>query len=68
MNSLHSLSQSSEIDCWTPESIHNHPPGRSGLCSPQEGDDNVEEAVARVQVLRVNGLYFMYFQLQLHSQ
>ena len=65
MSSLHSVSQSCEIDSWTPESIHNDPPSRSGLRSPQEGDDNVEEAVARVQVLHVNGIYF---QLQLHSQ
>ena len=66
VSSLHSLSQSSDIDYGAPESIHNDPPGRSGLGSPQEGDDNVEEAIARVQVPHVNGLYFVCFQLQLH--
>ena len=41
MSSFNSPSQSSEIDYGAPESIHNDPPGRSGLRSPQEGDDNL---------------------------
>ena len=56
MSSFNSPSQSSEIDYGSPESTHNDPPGRSGLCLPQESDDNVEKAVAWVRVLRKNGL------------
>ena len=43
---FNSPSQSSEIDHGAPESIHNDHPGRSGLRFPQEGDNNVEKAVA----------------------
>ena len=55
MSSFNFLSQSSEIDYGAPESTHNDPPGRSGLRLPQEGDNNVEKAVAWVRVLRKNG-------------
>ena len=55
MSSFNSPSQSCEIDYGAPESIHNDPPGRSGLRSPQEGQDNVEKAVARVRVPHTNG-------------
>ena len=60
MSSFNSLSQSSEINCAAPESIHNDPPGRSGLRLPQEGDDNVEKAIARVQERRTNGFNVVY--------
>ena len=68
MSSLHSPSQSSEIDHGAPESIHNDPPGRSGLSLAQEGQDNVIKPILWILVLILNCLDIAWLDVQHQTQ
>ena len=68
MSSLHSLSQSSEIDYGAPESIHNDPPGPSGLRLPQEGQDNVTKPILWIRVPIHNCLDIAWLDVQHQTQ
>ena len=68
MSSFNSPSQSSEIDCAAPESIHNDPPGRSGLRLPQEGQDNVIKPILWILVLILNCLDIVWLDIQHQAQ
>ena len=68
MSSFNSPSQSSEIDYAAPESTHNDPPGRSGLRSPQEGDNNVIKPIPWILVLIHNRLDIVWLDVQHQTQ
>ena len=68
MSSLHSLSQSSEIDHGAPESVHNDPPGRFGLRLSQESDNNVIKPIPWILVLIHNRLDIAWLDVQHQTQ